>query len=202
MTATSVEALVARVQVVPPRLGSVRLVALDGPSGSGKSTLADALVAGLRCAGLDVALVRTDYFATWDEPVQWWPRLVDGVLMPLAQGVAGRYRCTEWPEGRPVLGDWVDVDVPDVLVCEGVSAARRSISDQLSLAIWVELPDSAQRRERAVERDGEQVRGELRRWQRFEQLWFAIDDTRNRADICASSGSGALSRPSKTRPFT
>jgi hypothetical protein len=146
--------------------------------------LADSLVAELRCAGVDAGLVRTDDFATWDEPVQWWPRLVSGVLDPLARNEPGRYRRIEWRGGRPVFGASVDVAVPEVLVCEGVSAARRSVGDLVSLVIWVELPDAAIRLERAVARDGEQTRAELGRWQEFERRWFTADDTRSRADVC------------------
>ncbi|UZJ24503.1 (d)CMP kinase [Rhodococcus antarcticus] len=164
---------------VPARLGSVRLVVLDGPSGSGKSTLADALVAELGPRGVRTGLVRTDHFATWDDPVGWWPRLERGVLEPVAAGRPGRYLPTSW--GRPVLP--VPVPVPDVLVLEGVSSARRRVEHVVSLAVWVELASSTARLERAVARDGERERAHLRRWQRVEQGWFAVDATRRRAHV-------------------
>ncbi|MDR7301796.1 uridine kinase family protein [Haloactinomyces albus] len=177
-----------RVGAAPPRLGGVRLVAVDGPSGSGKSTLADALVAELTRRGSDVRLVRTDDFATWDEPVQWWPKLVEGVLDPLRRGERGRYRRVEWPRGEPVPGAMVDVDVPQVLVVEGVSAARASIADLVSQAIWVEFAGQRQRLERAVAREGEDARPHLRRWQELEREWFDSDDTRARADVVLEYG--------------
>ncbi|CAL99606.1 hypothetical protein A8924_0652 [Saccharopolyspora erythraea NRRL 2338] len=161
----------------------MRLVAVDGPSGSGKSVFARGLVAALRADGLRTALVPTDDFATWDEPVGWWPRLAEGVLDPLRRGEPGRYQRTEWPGGEPVLGAWVDVEVPDVLVVEGVSSARRAVADRLSLAIWVEVGDPALRLERAVARDGEWSRPHLLRWQEFERRWFAEDGAKHRADI-------------------
>jgi hypothetical protein len=158
----------------PARLGDVRLVAVDGPSGSGKSVFADRLLAELP----DAALVRTDDFATWDDPVSWWPRLVDGVLTPLSQGRPGRYRRTEWHAGRPCQGEHVSVRVPRVLLVEGVSAGRRSIRPQLSYLVWCELPDPAERLARAVARDGEHCRKPLLTWQAFEIGWFAVDGTR------------------------
>lgn len=175
--------LAARVRCADARLGAVRLVALDGPSGSGKSVLADELVTRLRALGTSVALVRTDDFATWDEPVQWWPQLVDGVLDPLASGLPGGYRRVEWVGGEPVPGARVRVPVPEVLVLEGVSAARRSVSVAVSLAVWVEQPDRESRARRAVARDGELIRPHLPGWQRFEDDWFAADGTRARADV-------------------
>jgi uridine kinase len=167
----------------PARLGDVRLVAIDGPSGSGKSVLADALVADLRAAGIRTGLVRTDHFATWDDPVAWWPRLVEGVLDPLRIGRPGAYQCVEWRDGNPYPGRFVGVDVPEVLVLEGVSAARRSVRSALSVLIWCELRDPAQRLERAVARDGEACRAPLRAWQRFEEGWFAVDQTCDAADV-------------------
>ena len=154
----------------------MKLVAVDGPSGSGKSTVARALA-----MEMDATVVPTDHFATWDDPVSWWPRLLDGVIDPLFRGEPGRYQRMDWSEGWPRLGGWVTVEPTGVLIVEGVSAARRSISPRLDLALWVDGPDEAERLERAVARDGEKSRAHLRRWQEFERGWFAVDDTRARA---------------------
>ncbi|MGQ0842287.1 uridine kinase family protein [Actinokineospora sp.] len=132
---------------------------------------------------MTTALVPTDHFATWTDPVAWWPRLVDGVLTPLAAGRPGRYQAVAWSDGTPRLGEWITVEVPDVLVLEGVSAGRRSIEPLLSALAWVELPEPAVRLARAVARDGEACRAELVRWQAFETGWFAVDGTRDRASV-------------------
>jgi hypothetical protein len=44
------------------------------------------------------------------------------------------------------------------------------------------VPDAGERLRRAVARDGEASRAHLRRWQAFERGWFAVDDTKSRAD--------------------
>ncbi|TDV51102.1 uridine kinase family protein [Actinophytocola oryzae] len=168
----------ARILAAPPRLGDIRLVAVDGPSGSGKSTFADRLLAELP----DAVLVRTDDFATWDDPVSWWPRLVDGVLTPLSLGRPGGYRRTEWPEGRPRPGEWVSVGVPRVLLVEGVSAGRRSVRARLSCLVWCEVTDPVERLARAVARDGDGCRQPLLTWQKFESGWFTVDGTREAAN--------------------
>jgi hypothetical protein len=167
----------------PPRLGLVRVVAVDGPSGAGKSTVAGAIAADLVAAGASVVVVPTDHFATWTDPVAWWPRLVGGVLDPLRAGRPGRYRRMDWSAGVPRLGGWVDVPVPDVLVVEGVSAGRASVRPVLTRLVWVEHPDPAVRLARALARDGEASRAELTAWQRFECGWFAVDGTRAAADV-------------------
>jgi hypothetical protein len=173
-----VSAVADSVLAAPARLGAVRLVAIDGPSGAGKSTFAGALA-----AELGAGLVRTDHFATWTDPVSWWPRLVEGVLAPLARGEAGGYRRTDWSTGVPRPGSWVDVAVPEVLIVEGVSAGRRSVRAELSVLVWVELEPASARLERAVARDGESSRPDFLRWQAFEQGWFAVDGTKAAADV-------------------
>ena len=68
------DTLVAEVLSCP---ASVRLVAVDGPGGAGKS-------ASARTGFHDVQRVApaapTDEFASGDEPLAWWPRLLAQVI--------------------------------------------------------------------------------------------------------------------------
>ncbi|KAA9154077.1 uridine kinase [Amycolatopsis acidicola] len=160
-----------------PRLGAVRLAAIDGPSGAGKSTFATALLDELRRRGRDTFLIPTDHFATWDNPVAWWPLLRDGVLEPLARGETGHYRKLDWTTGVPRPGALITVPPPEVLVLEGVSSARASVRPRLSFRHVMNGPDAGARLERAVQRDGESDRQNLVRWQAFERGWFAADRT-------------------------
>ncbi|WP_231949935.1 uridine kinase [Alloactinosynnema sp. L-07] len=159
------------------------MVAIDGPSGAGKSTVAAQLAADLREQGVSTAVVPTDHFATWTDPVAWWPRLVEGVLDPLAANRPGGYKQMIWADGIPRPGDLITVGVPEVLIVEGVSAGRRSVQHRISLLVWAECADPGTRLARSVARDGEASRAELSRWQAFETGWFAVDGTRERADV-------------------
>ncbi|MFC4083053.1 uridine kinase family protein [Amycolatopsis samaneae] len=154
------------------------MVAVDGPSGAGKSTFARALAGDFRARDVPVVLLSTDEFATWTDPVAWWPRLEEGVLRPLAAGYPGSYRRMEWPPEGPRLGATVTVPVPGVLVLEGVSSGRTSVRPLLSHLWWVDGGDEASRLARSVARDGLDHRADLRRWQLFERGWFAVDGTR------------------------
>jgi hypothetical protein len=164
--------------ILTPRLGRVRLVAVDGPSGAGKSTFAARLRDEFASRGLSCAIISTDDFATWENPVAWWPRLVSRVLGPLALGEPARYRKLVWTTGGPESGALVTVDPPEVLILEGVSAGRVSVRPRLSWLYWLDGPDARTRLERAVARDGEATRCHLQRWQDFERGWFALDRTR------------------------
>jgi len=177
-----VPTVVDRVLAAPPRLGAVRMVAVDGPSGAGKTTIAGALHAELLTRGVTATVLPTDHFATWQRPVSWWPRLVEGVLEPLAQAAVGRYRPLDWSSGSPRYGAAVVVPVVDVLVVEGVSAGRAVARPLLSQLCWICGPDSERRLLRSVGRDGEPERENLLAWQRFEQGWFAADRTAANAD--------------------
>ncbi|GAA3559102.1 hypothetical protein GCM10022222_48420 [Amycolatopsis ultiminotia] len=155
------------------------MLAIDGPSGAGKSALAGSVADAL---GHSAALVSTDAFATWADPVAWWPHLERGVLEPLALGRAGQYRRMDWTSGEPRPGELVHVAVPEVLVLEGVSSGRRAIRGRLSWLCWLEGGSEADRLIRTTTRDGPEARTELRRWQLFERGWFAVDGTREAAD--------------------
>src|SRR5215212_9991964 len=73
--------LLARIRGASAPAGmSTRIVAVDGPGGAGKSTLAAALA-----AELDAPVVHTDDFASWDNPLDWWPRAIHQVLEPLTR---------------------------------------------------------------------------------------------------------------------
>jgi uridine kinase len=181
----------------PPRLGRTTLIAVDGPSGSGKTTFAARLA-----AELGGTVVSTDDFATWDHPVSWWPRLVNDLLVPIEMGKTACYQRIEWADGRPYPGATRRVEVPDVLVIEGVSAGRRSISDTLSHLVWCEVHDETTRLERAVARDGEDARKHLLTWQDFERGWFAVDQTKARAETLIDGSDTEALHPRTSRPST
>ncbi|MFW0786501.1 hypothetical protein AAFP35_18550 [Gordonia sp. CPCC 206044] len=159
------------------------IVAIDGPSGSGKSTVADLLVEKLRARGTGVVLIRTDDFATWDNPVAWWPELEVDVLQAFNRRHDYHYRPRVWRSGVPEIGRPVWVRWEPLLIIEGVSSARTSMADRLTYALWLDGGTAAERLERAVARDGEPSRPFLERWQRFERGWFAVDRTRDRCRV-------------------
>jgi len=159
------------------------IIAIDGPSGAGKSSLADALVAELTEQGRPPLLIRTDDFATWDEPAGWWPELEHDVLAPFARSHDISLRPRVWTDGRATPGPRTWLSWSPLLIIEGVTAARAALASRLSHAYWLDGPDRAERLERAVARDGEDQRELLRAWQRFEDGWFAVDGTRERCEV-------------------
>ena len=119
----------------PERSLPIKLLAIDGHGGSGKSTLADALA-----DRLSAEVIRTDDFASWDNPFSWWPLLIEHVLEPIGQGsVKLSYPRSKWwadhhPE--PVIGQ----PVTDVMILEGTAALRKELRPYISYGIFVDTP--------------------------------------------------------------
>jgi uridine kinase len=188
MTTESFADLAARVRATPPRLGPVRLVAIDGPSGAGKTWFADRLA-----KHLDVPVVHTDDLLDgWDDQFTFWPRLEKQVLAPLRNGRAATYSRYLWHQGR-FGSDQVIVDPGDCVILEGVSSSRRIVRTRLSLAVFVTAPADL-RWKRTIERDGADgvaFRAYLERWRAAEDRHFADDRTEQVADLVVDGAATA-----------
>ena len=96
--------LAGTVLATPPRLGPVRLVAVDGPSGAGKTCFAERLAGALDRRGVPAPVVHTDALLDgWDDQITFWPRLEEWVLKPLSRATLAPYAGTtgtSWA-GRP-----------------------------------------------------------------------------------------------------
>ncbi|WP_232665135.1 hypothetical protein [Pseudonocardia sp. TRM90224] len=173
----ALSALAERVLVARPRCGATRLVCIDGPSGSGKTELAARFAAAL---GDPPVLHMDDIYPGWDGLVDAVPELCRRVVMPLVAGEAAGYRRYDW-----VLGEYAehhDLGRPPVLVVEGVGSGARAVAGFAVMLIWIEAP-RAERFRRGIERDGESYRPHWERWARQEDVHFAAEGTRARADV-------------------
>lgn len=189
--------LAARVLAAPPRLGSVRLVAVDGPSGAGKTDFAARLAEAIgQASGQVVPVVRTDDLLDgWDDQFTFWGRLERDVLEPLAAGRPGGYRRYDWHRGA--FGDaTVGVPPAPVVIVEGVSAARAAIRPRLSLAVFVTAPSDL-RLARALGRDGDALRAYLEKWRLREEAYFAADATAHHADLVVDGAPDAAHDPTE-----
>jgi uridine kinase len=168
-----------------PRLGSTRLVAVDGPSGAGKTVFAERLAVSVAAGagGVPVPVVHTDDFLDgWDDQFTYWDRLDELLLAPLRAGRAGRHRRYDWERGA-FVGPWVAVPPAPVVILEGFGAARAG--SELTFTVFVTAPPRL-RLARSLARDGAATRPYLLRWRRRENRHFAADRTAERADLVVS----------------
>ena len=151
-----------------------RIVAIDGPGAAGKSSLAAFLA-----RRLGAEIVHTDDFASWDDPIDWWPRLLEQVLEPLAAGRRARFTPTSW-DGLPRAD--IVVEPAELVILEGVTSSRAAFRPFLAYSIWVETPREL-RLARGLERDGESMRAQWEAWMALEDRYIAEERPSERADL-------------------
>ena len=173
-----------------PKVGNTLFIGIDGHGGSGKSTLARLLARKLHAE-----VIETDDFASFDNPLDWWPLVIERVFEPIRRGA----RTLDYPRAarrkghdpEPVIGQ----PVTDVMILEGVSALRREFRDYISVGLFVDTPKEICL-SRGMGRDagragGEELRAPWDGWFSEEEAYMARDNPKGFADVVIDG----------TRPF-
>jgi uridine kinase len=183
---SNAERVLELVDARPPTLGRGRLVAIDGPAGSGKTTLAD-----------EIAELTGAAVVHMDNLYEGWsglPRVgvqLDRLLHPLSRNRPGSYRRWDWYAGR--WAESVVVPPAPMLILEGVGAGSRAHAGLVTILAWVEVPAEL-RLTRGLARDGVELDEHLRQWAADEQEHFALNGTRERADVIIDGTRGSTRR--------
>jgi len=154
-------------------------IGIDGHGGAGKSTLARQLA-----ERFDAGVVQTDDFATEQNPLDWWPLVIEHVFEPIRRGATElAYPVTYWfGDERPP----VEQPVKPVMILEGVSALRREFRPYLDFGIFVNTPPAIAIA-RGIERDQDELGDEAAefwaQWQASETFYIARDDPASYADV-------------------
>ncbi len=165
-----------------PTAGTTKLVGVDGHGGAGKSTFAELLA-----RHLGAEIVHTDDFASWDNPKDWWPLLLERVLEPIAGGALtlSYPRSRWWPDHdpQPVVGQ----PVTPVMIVEGVSALREEFRAYMTVGVFIAAARDLCLR-RGIERDASQgTRDEIAElWERYyadEEHYMRRDNPKGYADV-------------------
>ncbi len=160
------------------------LIAIDGHGGSGKSTLANLLADKLQAQ-----IIHTDDFAGWDNPLNWWPFVIERVFEPIQKGEKLlNYPRSKWWETHtpePV----VNQPVTPIMILEGVSALRKEFRPYISYGVFVDTPvDICLQRgfERDKGQDGksdEEIKQMWRDWYAKEEAYIGQDKPKEFADL-------------------
>ncbi len=160
----------------PPEGMTTKIIAIDGPGGAGKSSLAEQLSQKLGHA----PVIHTDDFASWENPLNWWPRLLQQVLQPLSHNENARYQRYDWSAKR--LAEWHEIQPSEYLILEGVSSSREAFRLYIAFSIWVQTPRK-ERLRRGLARDGEAALPLWEEWMASEDEYIAREHPEQKADL-------------------
>lgn len=155
---------------------TTKIIAVDGPGGAGKSSFAEQLTQQLG----NVPILHTDDFASWENPLNWWPRLLEQVLEPLSHNETAHYQRYDWSTKR--LAEWHEVPSVEYLILEGVSSSRAAFRPYIAFSIWIETPRQ-ERLRRGLERDGEAARPQWEQWMAQEDEHIEREHPEQKADL-------------------
>lgn len=157
---------------------------VDGQSGSGKTTLARELA-----RELGAKLVHLDaIYPGWGGLEVGSAMVRTNILDPENPG----WRRWDWNTRGPA--EWHKLKPRKALVVEGSGALSKANRELATFAVWIEL-DQAERKRRALARDGP---GYLDRWDRWaaqEHAFYARERPDLLADVILDNRSGRLITP-------
>ena len=171
--------IVDQVRAAEVVCGSTRVITIDGPAGSGKTTLSASLAAAL----VDCQIIHMDdLYDGWSQDLdrELAERIETSILAPLRRGSAPQYRKYDWHV--QAFTDLVTVPRSQYVILDGVGSGNPLLRECVALAIWIES-DSESLVDRVLDRDGEQLRADLLRWQQHESQYFAAHDVKKAADL-------------------
>jgi len=160
------------------------VISIDGPAGSGKSTLAGEIARAF-AGTYSIEVIHLD------ELYNGWNALSDELFAKLV-GLIKSQSANE--NADLAIFDWAlnsyagfrQVKPVELLIIEGVGSCNELLRDELTTSIWLDI-DQSIGLARVLERDGEEIRGEMVKWQKMESEYFARDLTRERADFILST---------------
>jgi len=157
------------------------IIAIDGPAGAGKTTLASNLQLVLYPQHTARVIHMDDLYDGWDNALT--EHLSDVLISITTSHRAGKeisYSPYDWLQ-RSFLPPQTFPST-DILILEGVGSGQRAIRNSLTALIWMEI-DIASGFERVVQRDGELIKDEMKKWLRTQEQHFSVEGTDKAADF-------------------
>lgn len=159
-------------------------VLIDGRSGAGKTTLTHQLHTRWTPS---TVIHLDDIYPGWDGLV-WAIRHINSELLtPRAAGKRGWWQRWDWATGTPAR--WHSVEPEERLIIDGVGTLSHGNHSLADMSIWVQCPD-AQRKHRAIRRDGDTYDHHWDRWAAHEDTLFSHFPAQAIADYIATESAG------------
>jgi len=161
------------------------ILAIDGPAGSGKSTLASEIARAF-AGTYDIEVIHLDeLYNGWAEALsQELFQRISHVIAAQRAGTAIELAIYDW--SAAAFSGSREVKAVQLLIIEGVGSSNHLLHANLTTSIWLDI-DQSTGLARVLERDGDEIREEMVKWQKMESEYFARDLTRERADFILST---------------
>jgi uridine kinase len=161
------------------------VLAIDGPAGSGKSTLAGEIARAFSGTYSIEVIHLDELYNGWDEALsdELFQKL-DQLIAAQLIGKATDLAIYDWSAGS--FSGSKEIKAVQLLIIEGVGSSNQLLHPNLTTSIWLDI-DQSTGLTRVLERDGEEIRDEMVKWQKMESEYFARDLTRERADFILST---------------
>ncbi len=165
----------------------VKIIAIEGHGGCGKSTLAL-----LFADKLEAQIIHTDDFSGWDNPLNWWPLVIERVFEPIKQGqkLLNYPRSKWWDNHNPE--PVINQPVTAFMILEGVGSLRKEFRPYISYGIFVDTPLEVCL-QRGLERDkgqdgksDEEIKAMWEQWYKNEETYIKRDNPKQYADLVVS----------------
>ncbi|MEE2568885.1 aminodeoxychorismate synthase component I [Pseudarthrobacter sp. J64] len=156
------------------------IIAVDGRSGAGKTTLATELAVRLRAHHKVSLFHLEDIYPGWDGLADGILRYVTTVLVPLRRGERATWTSWDWENNND--GGTRVTEPAEIVLIEGVGAASAAARPLLDAVVWAESP-MADRRVRALARDGGSYDPFWERWAAQEDALLRVDNVPAHADV-------------------
>ena len=157
------------------------IIAIDGPAGAGKTTLATNIHLALYPNYTSTIIHMDDLYHGWDNALT--SQLTD-VLTHLVSAHKDAKPISlstyNWLAGE--FNPASEIEKSELLILEGVGSGQMAIRDSLSALIWIDIEDS-QGMARVLERDGNEIESQMKKWLSTQEQHFRDEGTQNAADF-------------------
>jgi uridine kinase len=171
--------LVDKVNESSKKCGQTKIIVIDGPAGSGKTTLAKSLSGLLK----NYPIIHMDeIYDGWENALS--PKtsqdLVEWIINPLLESKSIEFVEYDWFLEKRI--EKVVINLPKVLIIEGVGSSSFEISKHASLKLWIEV-NKETGINRVLTRDGQQIQEQMKKWQSQESKFFIENNSKENSDI-------------------
>jgi len=171
--------LVDKINESSKKCGQTKIIVIDGPAGSGKTTLAKSLSGLLE----NCPIIHMDeIYDGWENALS--PKtsqdLVEWIINPLLESRSIEFVKYDWYLEKRI--EKVVINLPKVLIIEGVGSSSFEISKYASLKLWIEV-NKETGINRVLTRDGQQIQEQMKKWQSQESKFFIENNSKENSDI-------------------